>query len=160
LCRACFAEQFPEISAAKIKEGVFIGLQMHQLFRDEQFDRIPSGNEKRAWNSFGLVVTRFLGSNKADNYREHVENLLLSYQKLGCSMPLTMHFQHSRLEFYPENCGVLSDELGERFHYDISAVEKRYQGKWISSMLAVCCWTVTRDSLGLVYQRQVKRRRN
>jgi hypothetical protein len=158
LCGACLPEKFPGISVAKIKEGVFIGPQMHQLFSDEQFDRIPSGNEKRGWNDFGLV-TIFLGI-KADSYREHVENLLLSYRKLGCSVPLTMHFQHSRLDFFPENCGVLSDELGERFHYDISAVEKRYQGKWSSLMLAIFCWTVTRDSPGLVYQRQVKRRRN
>jgi len=69
LCGAFLADKFPGISAAKIKEGVFTGPQMHQLFRDEQFDRIPSGNEKRAWNDFGLVVTRFLG-NKADNYKE------------------------------------------------------------------------------------------
>jgi hypothetical protein len=156
LCRTYLAEKFPGVSAAKIKEGVFIGPQMRQLFRDEQFEHIPSGNEKRAWNDFGLVVTRFLGNNKADNYREHVENLLLSYQKMGCSMPLTMHFQHSLQEFFPENCGVLCD----LFHYDISALEKRYQGKWISLMLAVCCCTVTRDSPGLMYQRQVKRRRN
>jgi hypothetical protein len=80
LCRAYLAEKFPGIIAAKIKEGVFIGPHWFQLFRDEQFDRIPSGNERRAWNDFGLVVTRFPGNNKADNCREHVENLLLSYQ--------------------------------------------------------------------------------
>ena len=125
MCRAYLVEKFPGINAAKIKECVFIGPQMHQLLRDEQFDHISSGNEKSVWNDFGLIVTRFLGNNKADNYREHVENLLLSYQKLGCNMPLTMHFQHSRLEFFPVNCGVLSNELGELFHYDISAVEKR-----------------------------------
>jgi hypothetical protein len=34
-----------------------------------------------------------------------------------------MHFHHSRLEFFPENCGVLSDELGERFHYICSGEE-------------------------------------
>jgi hypothetical protein len=42
------AEKFPGISAAKIKEGIFIGSQIRKLFRDEQFDHILSGNEMRA----------------------------------------------------------------------------------------------------------------
>jgi hypothetical protein len=64
------AEEFPGISAAKIKEGVFIGPQIRKLFRDDQFDHILSGNEKRAWNDFRLVATNFLGNNKADNYKD------------------------------------------------------------------------------------------
>jgi hypothetical protein len=93
------AEKLPGISAAKIKEGVFIGPLIRKLFRDEQFDHILSGNEKRAWNDFRLVATNFLGKNKADNYKELVENLLLSYEELGCSMSLKIHFLHSYLDF-------------------------------------------------------------
>jgi hypothetical protein len=52
------AEKFPGISAAKMKEGVFIGPQIRKLFRDEQFDHILSGNEKRAWNYFRLLATK------------------------------------------------------------------------------------------------------
>jgi hypothetical protein len=63
------AEKLPGISAAKIKEGVFIGPQIRKRFRDEQFDHILSGNKKRAWNDFRLVATNFLGNNKADNTR-------------------------------------------------------------------------------------------
>ena len=40
-----------------------------------------------------------------------------------------IHFLHSHLDFFPENCGAVSDEHGERFHQDISLMEKRYQGK-------------------------------
>jgi hypothetical protein len=98
------AEQFPEIRAANIKEGVFIGPQFRQLFGDEQFDRIRSGNENRAWNDFLIVATNFLGNNKAETYKELVENLLLSYQKLGCNMSLKMHFLHSHVDYFPENC--------------------------------------------------------
>ena len=39
------------------------------------------------------------------------------------------------LGFFPENLGEVSNEHGERFHQDIMAVEKRYQGKWSS-----ICW--------------------
>jgi hypothetical protein len=70
------AEKFPGISAAKIKEVVFIGPQIRKLFRDEQFDHILSGNKKRAWNDFCLVAPNFLGNNKADNYKDLVANLL------------------------------------------------------------------------------------
>jgi hypothetical protein len=83
-----FTEKFSGISAAKIEEGVFHGTQIRKLFREKQFDRIFSCNEKRAWNDFRLLATNFDGNNKADNYNELVENLLLSYQKLGCGMSL------------------------------------------------------------------------
>jgi hypothetical protein len=152
-------EKFPGISAAKIKEGIFIGPQIRKLFRDEHFDHILSGNEKRAWNNFRLVATNFLRNNKADNYKELDENLLLSYEELGCNTSLKIHFLHCHLDYFPESCGTLSDEHGERFHRDIAAMEKRYQGKWISSILADYCWTVTRDSPGLAYKRQAKRPR-
>jgi hypothetical protein len=93
------AEKFPGISAAKIKDGVFIGPQIRKLFRDEQFDHILIGNEKRAWNDFRLVATNFLGNNKADNYKEFDEGVFLSYEELGCNMSLKIHFLHSNLDF-------------------------------------------------------------
>jgi len=37
------AEKFPGISAAEIKEGVFIGPQIRQLYRDDQLDGILRG---------------------------------------------------------------------------------------------------------------------
>jgi hypothetical protein len=37
------AEKFPGISAAKIKEGAFIGPQIRQLNKDDQLDGILSG---------------------------------------------------------------------------------------------------------------------
>jgi len=40
----------------------------------------------------------------------------------------------------------VSDEHGERFHQDISSMEKRYQGKWNCAILADYCWTLARDA--------------
>ena len=60
-------------------------------------------------------------------------------------MSLKIHFLESHLDFFPENLGEVSDEHDERFHQDISAKEKRYQGKWTSSMLADYCWALKRD---------------
>ncbi|UYV69180.1 hypothetical protein LAZ67_6002670 [Cordylochernes scorpioides] len=60
-------------------------------------------------------------------------------------MSLKIHFLHSQLDFFPDNLGAVSDEHGERFHQDISSMEKRYQGKWSPGMLADYCWTLKRD---------------
>jgi hypothetical protein len=46
-------------------------------------------------------------------------------------MSLKVHFLDCHLlDFFPENLGAVSDEHEERFHQDISNMEKRYQGKW------------------------------
>jgi hypothetical protein len=46
-------------------------------------------------------------------------------------MSVNMHLLHSRGDFLSGKCAALSDEYGESFHHDISAVKKRNQGKWI-----------------------------
>ena len=61
---------------------------------------------------------------------------------MGCNMSLKIHFLDSHLDFLPPNLGAVSDENGEPFHQDILAMEKRYQGKLSSSMLADYCWTL------------------
>jgi len=60
------------------------------------------------------------------------------------------------LNFFPENCVAVSDEHGERFHQDISLMEKRYEGKWNCAMLADCCWTLARDVPTVEYKLQAK----
>jgi len=44
-------------------------------------------------------------------------------------------WNHTWIFFFPEYLGEVSDEHGERFHQDIMAMEKRYQGKWTLSIL-------------------------
>jgi hypothetical protein len=60
-------------------------------------------------------------------------------------MSLKVHFLDSHLEFFPANLGTVSDEHGERFHQDISNMEKRYQGKWSLSVLGDYSCTLKRD---------------
>jgi len=148
---------FHRISEAKVKEGVFAGPHFRELLEDSVFDRILKGKEKAAWRTFKLVATNFLGNNEADNCKELVDNLLHTYHNLGCNMSLKIHFLHSHLDFFPANCGAVSDEHGERFHQDIAQIKKRYQ--WSPVMLADYCWSVTRDVPLAEYKRQVKKRR-
>lgn len=140
-------DKFPRISEAKIKEGIFVGPQIRQLFKDANFRQILSDNESRAWNAFESICNNFLGDNKSENYRELVEELLTAYHILECNMSLKLHFLHSHLDFFPENLGAaVSDEHGKRFHQDIASIEKRYTGKWSPNMLADYCWTLIRDT--------------
>ena len=53
----------------------------------------------------------------------------------------------------------MSDEHGERFHQDISLIEKRYEAKWNCAMLADYCWTLARDAPNMEYKRQAKRKK-
>jgi hypothetical protein len=75
-------------------------------------------------------------------------------------MSLKIHFLHSHLDFFPENCGEVSDEHGERFHKDISSMEKRYQGKLKCAMLADYYWTLARATPTMKYKRKEKRKKN
>ena len=79
-----------------------------------------------------------------------------SYEKLGCNMSLKIQFLHSHLDFLPENCGAVSEEHGERFHQDVSSMEKRYQGKWNCAILADYSWTLASDAPTMEYKRQAK----
>jgi len=52
----------------------------------------------------------------------------------------------SHLDFFPDSCGMVSDEHSERFYQEIAMMEERYQGKWSSSMLADYCWMLARNA--------------
>ena len=105
--------------------------------------------ERNAWMSFRRICKDFLGNHKAANYQNVVQDLLNSYKAIGCNMRLEIHFLESHL-----NLGEVSDEHSERFHQDIMTMEKRYQGKWTSIMLADYCWRVKRDVPEANYRRK------
>ena len=119
-------EKFPRLSEAKLKESIFIGPKIWDLIKDEYFDKLLQGDEKAAWDTFEFVVKGILGNRRAQNCEELVNNLLQSYLKLGYNMSLKTHFPHSHLDFFPENCGAVSDEHAKHFHQDFSSTEKRY----------------------------------
>lgn len=66
---------------------------------------------------------------KTDNYKAYVNNLLKAYSDFK------IHILDSHLDFLIQNLGEVSDGHRERFHKDISGIEKRYQGRWSPRML-------------------------
>lgn len=151
---AYLRQMFPRISDAKIKEGIFVGPQIRNVMKDSHFDGLLQGTEHDAWKAFKNVVCNFLGNYKAPNHVEEVESLLQAYKSMKCNVSLKIHFLHSHLYFFPANIGDVSDEHGERFHQDISKMEKRYQGKWNPSMLGDYCWTLIHEASDSDYKRK------
>jgi len=107
-------EKFPRLSEAKIKQEVFMGPQSRRLFRDDMFINLLQCDELKAWDAFRLVSTNFLGNIRAENYKELIEDMSL-YHKLGCNMSLKMHMFHSHLDFFPDNCGMVTNWHGELY---------------------------------------------
>jgi hypothetical protein len=50
--------------------------------------------------------------------------------------------------------GDVSDENSERFHQDISQMEKRYSSTWNPNMLADYCWTLVRKTPTEEYEKK------
>ena len=92
---------FPNVSYAKIKEGIFIGPQIRQVMQDRQFDEDLNETERNEWLSFKKICKDFLGNHKAANYQDVVQDLLTSYKAMGCNMSLKIHFLESQLDFFP-----------------------------------------------------------
>jgi hypothetical protein len=68
-----------------------VGPQIRKLFRDDMFNNLLQGYEKKAWDAFHLVSANFLGNIRAENYKELIEDMLSLYHKLACSMSLKIH---------------------------------------------------------------------
>jgi len=92
--------KFPNVSDAKIKEGIFIGPQIRELMQDKHFDEDVNETERNAWLSFKRICKGFLGNHKAANYQDVVQDLLTSYKAMGCNMSLKIHFLETHLDLF------------------------------------------------------------
>ncbi|GBM26287.1 hypothetical protein AVEN_66525-1 [Araneus ventricosus] len=128
------------------------------MMKDENFESKIETNKRKAWESFKLVITSFLGNKKDPNYKSIAEEMIKNFKILGCSMSLKVHFLASQLYYFLENLGAVSEEQGERFHQDTKEMEERYQGKWNVSMIADYCWMLQRDNPFKVYKRKSDKR--
>ena len=155
-CFKYLCVKFPTITEEKLKAGVFDGPQIRRLLNDPAFISTMQSAKLDAWNAFAVVATNLLGNIKAENYRPLVGNLLPAFQMIGCNISVKVHFLHSHVDYFPDNLGAVSKEQGERFHQDIKTMEKRYQGYWSESMMAVNCWCFIRECTDTTYSRRAK----
>ena len=130
----------------RITEGVFDGPQIRTLIYDNQFIAKMTALEKAAWLFFVAVVQNFLWKNKAQNYDELVNKMLLTFRTPRYNMSIKLHFLSSHLDQFLKNLGDVSVEQSERFHQNLKIMEERYQGRWDTCMMADYCWIIKRDS--------------
>ena len=78
---------FPGLSAAKPKEGIFVGPQIREVLKDTDIEKLL-----RAWEAFKSVCSGFLGNTRVPDYQACIEKLLKSYEDMGCRMSLKIHF--------------------------------------------------------------------
>ena len=151
-------KKFPKISLEKLKAGIFDGPQIRELIKDPMFEQALNSAELSAWQSLKSVIANFLGNHRSAEYEREVEELLRSFRQLGSRMSVKMHFLCSHLDYFPQNCGDLSEEQGERFHQDIRVMEERYQGRWNVNFLADYCWCLKRDVVNVQHRRRSLKR--
>jgi hypothetical protein len=53
--------------------GIFVGLQIRELLKDEHFESVLISLELEAWKSFKNVCEHFLGNNRADNCKLFID---------------------------------------------------------------------------------------
>ena len=61
-------------------------------------------------------------------------------------MSVKIYFFHNHPDRFPENCGVFSDEDGERFQVLVPPFGKRYKSKNLVHMLGGYCWSTCREN--------------
>jgi len=115
-----------------------VGPQIRKLFRDDMFNSLFQGDEKKARDTFRLASTNFFGNIRAENYKELIEAMLSLHHKLDCNMSLMIHMLHSHLDFFPDNCGMVSDEHSEIFMRKLQRWRKN-----IRKSGPLPCWLTT-----------------
>ena len=115
----------PGLSFENIRADVFDGSQIRTLIHDDQFVAKMTALERSAYLTFVAVVQNFLENNKAENYSELVNRMLVAFRDPGRNISIKLHFLNSHLDQFPDKLGAVSDEQGERFHQDLKIMEER-----------------------------------
>ncbi|GBM73357.1 hypothetical protein AVEN_37606-1 [Araneus ventricosus] len=157
-CFKYLCDQFPGLSEAKLKEGVFIRPDIRKILKNENFETEMETNERKAWELFKIIITSFLRNKKDPNYKSIVEGMIKNFKILGCSISLKIHFLDSHLVYFLDTLGAVSEEQYERFHHDIKELERRYQGKRNVSVIAYYSWMLQRDNPCKVHKRKSDKR--
>ena len=151
-------EKFRNVSDAKLKEGIFIRPQIHEIIKGYLHEHLLTETEKSVWLTFKAVCLNFLGNLKAKNYKELVEDLLNAYSTMGCNLSLKINFLHSHWDIFPPNLSSVSDERRKNFRQDFSTMETRYAGKSSQNILADYCWNLIEEVSVTIYKRMSYRK--
>jgi len=80
--------------------------------------------------------------------------MVISFINVGTNMSIKVHFFHSHLDRFSHNIGDFREEQGEIFHQDKKVMEERYQGRWVTYMMADYCWSFQCDCPTIEHKRK------
>jgi hypothetical protein len=83
---AYLRQKYPPKSEAMMKEGIFFGPKIKQLFEDHDFIIKFNATERKHWKAFETVRINSIGNEKAKKYSEIVQELISPYSATGCNM--------------------------------------------------------------------------
>ncbi|GFU64795.1 uncharacterized protein TNCV_2128691 [Trichonephila clavipes] len=67
-CFNFLSRKFPGLNIEKLKASIFDGPQIRQFVKDSNFVKSMTEVESKAWNSFVLVMSNFLGKKRSDDH--------------------------------------------------------------------------------------------
>ncbi|KRZ85400.1 Serine/threonine-protein phosphatase PP1 isozyme 1 [Trichinella sp. T8] len=110
-CFQYLCTQFPLLSDAKLKEGIFVGPDIQKLIKDKMFSSTVTQVEKEAWVAFTNVVLGFLGKKKDPEYGRLVNVMLEIFEKHAS--------EQQPMKFYCKKVGGVRGEIGSTPLYTI-----------------------------------------
>lgn len=88
-------KNLPKIIEAKMEDKFFFILQITKLLEEQDFSTKLNSTEKRAWQALENFCRNFLGSKKAKDIKEFVQELFLLHTAMGCNMSMKLRIPHS-----------------------------------------------------------------
>jgi hypothetical protein len=58
-----------------MKDGIFIGPQITQLYKDQDFSTLLNSTGRRSWKAIENICRNYLGNEEVENYSEIVQEL-------------------------------------------------------------------------------------
>lgn len=79
-----FSKKFPNVSASKLLEGIFVGLQIREVLMDIEIQKAFSPLEFKAWLVFKWICANFPGNSKSHAYKDGVASMLVKKLSVAC----------------------------------------------------------------------------
>jgi hypothetical protein len=98
-------QKFPYTSEAKIKEGIFIGPEVTQLFQDLNFKNKLNAANIRARDAFDKACSNFLGNKKMRKIRRNYGGATFPILCLGVQHVIATPFPAIPTGFFPGKYG-------------------------------------------------------
>lgn len=146
----------PALSDAKVKGGIFDGPEIRKLFNSKDLLQVMNNDEQQAFLRLKDVSANFLGNNRADDFNDRIKNMMLSYETLDINITIKMHSLICHMDLFPDSCGQMSDEQGERVHQTLKKIEHDYKGKDMVNGLGLYCFSLVREKSPLSHKRQTR----